>query len=519
MHVSQTVLLVPMQPTPNGRLHVGHGAGTYLRADVLARALRSRGHQVSVITGSDGFEDWVVAASRADGRTPEETCGHYHAGIKRDLDNLAIALDEWIDPTSAEHTAAYRSVHEDTIALLRSTGAARLETERIPFSVQTGRAVVGTWIAGDCPHCGQPCGGATCTFCGQFFQPEEVVNPRSRLDDSTLEWRDEENWFAYPADTDAILDHHRRTGVRPAFLETVSRYLGKRAGRIHLTGQGTWGIQSSTLPAGKVIANSYYLYSVYCGEIHRRLTGADTNPFAADSGVTTVGLFGSDNSRPGFVSPHVIAQGSGGALKPFDAAVVNAMLHFEGQKCSTSKGHGIWLSELLEGTSISSDELRFHLLHAPLDHDTADVTLDGLVAAVNEFRSWQQEALLPAVDRVRTNGTAVLCTARVLQAVEEQQALLSPYRMDLAAAVAALVRWMHAAPEDPAQWLLGLALLGGPLVPRLAGEIWSQLGFHGNPEVAQARDTSPVPHEERLLADLPAEPLTTASVLPFVHRA
>lgn len=523
MHVSQNVLIVPMQPTPNGRMHIGHGAGTYLRADVLARALRSRGHHVSVISGSDAFEDWVTAAARADGHTPEETVARFHTGIKQDLDALSIGLDAWIDPTSAQHLDGYLAVHEDTVELLRSTGAARAESERIPFSEQTGRAVVGTWIAGDCPHCGKPCGGATCTFCGQFFQPEEVVNPRSRLDDSTLEWRDEENWFTYPTDPDAITAHHERAGVRPQFLDTVRRYLDASAGRVNLTGQGTWGIKSRTLPPGKVIANSYYLYSVYCGEVHRRLTGAAANPFAVGSGVTTIGVFGSDNSRPGFVSPHVIAQGSGGALKPFDAAVVTGMLHFEGQKCSTSKGHGIWLGELLGSGSVTADELRFHLLHAPLDHGTADVTLDGLVDDVVRLRDWQRNVLLPAVDQVRSAGAAVACTPAVLNAVDAQDTGLSPYHTDLTAAVTVLADWMRrgpgSAPEDRGPWLLGLALLGAPLVPRLAGEIWAQLGFEGAPDLARALAGSPAPCPEPRLTPPPAQPLTSEALLPFVHRA
>ena len=509
-----------MQPTPNGRLHIGHGAGTYLRADVLARTLRIRGHHASVITGSDGYEDWVVAAARADGRSPEDTCTHYHSGIKRDLDNLSIALDVWIDPTSDEHRAGYHAVHEQALAMLRDSGAARLETERIPFSQQTGRPVVGTWIAGECPHCAMPCGGATCTFCGQFFQPEEVVNPRSRLDDSTLEWRDEQNWFARAADPDAILEHHRQAGVRPAFLPAVARYLGRRDGRIHLTGQGSWGIHSDALPAGKVIANSYYLYSVYCGEVHRRMTGASTNPFSTDSGVTTIGLFGSDNSRPGFVSPHVIAQGSNGALKPFDAAVVNGMLHFEGQKCSTSKGHGIWLSELLENTSVSADELRYHLLQAPLDHGTADLTLDGLVAAVTGFRAWQHNTLLPALEKLRAADGPVRADTGVLRAVEEQHGLLDPEAVDLAAAVDVLTEWMRAPDlHAPSQWMLGLALLSGPLLPGLAGELWAQLGFHGCPDLEMARHGAAAPAPERKVSPPPAERLDQASLLPFVHRA
>ncbi len=63
-------LLIPMQPTPNGRLHLGHGAGPYLRADVIARAPRRDGDDVQIITGTDAHENWVLADGLTSGHTP-----------------------------------------------------------------------------------------------------------------------------------------------------------------------------------------------------------------------------------------------------------------------------------------------------------------------------------------------------------------------------------------------------------------------------------------------------------------
>lgn len=517
MRINHDVLLVPMQPTPNGCLHIGHGAGTYLRADVIARALRAQGHRVAVITGSDVFEDWVVAAAQQEGRTPDETHRRYHTGIKRDLDNLSVTLDAWIDPAGQEHRDAYQRLHQEMLAHLRATGAARPESERIPYSERTGDPVVGPWIAGECPNCGQACGGSTCTFCGDYFVPEQVVNARSRLDDSTLTWRTEHNWFARPPDPQAIADRHRAAGLRPVFLAAVTRAVNTNAGRIRLTGQGTWGIRSSALPPGKIISNGYFLYSVYCGEIHRTMTGAVVNPFFPDSGVTTVGLFGNDNSTPGLICPDVIAQGSQGMLKPFDAAVVNGMLHLEGRKCSTSKRHGIWLSELLDNTSLAADELRFALLHAPLDHGTADLSVDSLVDHVNTLRSWHRDVLRPAVNLVRVAGRPVVCGPRVRKAVAEQYTLLGPCQTDLAAAVGVLSAWMDNTGVPKQEWLAGLALLAWPLLPGLAEQLWSQLGYAGHPELDQAWHAETNPRPDLAVGAPPAGPLSTASVRPFVR--
>lgn len=514
-------LLVPMQPTPNGRLHVGHGAGTYLRADVLARALRVRGHVVHSITGSDGFENWVLAEAQRTGRSPEETCDHYHAGIQRDLTNLGAQPDVWIDPRSAEHYPGYRRLHEDVLALLRRSGGAAAEKERIPYSVDTGREVVGTWIAGGCPNCGKPCGGSSCTFCSEHFQPEEVIDARSRLDDSPLEWRTEESWFARPRATGSIVDHLTASGLRPSFVAPAARYLHNRGGRIRLTGRGSWGITGSTAAPGTVITNGYYLYSVYCGEVHQALTGAELNPFHPDSGVTVVGLFGSDNSTPGLVAPGVIAQGSEGTLKPFDHTVVNAMLQFEGQKCSTSKRHGIWLSELLENTDISGDELRLFLARAPLDEDVADITLAGLVDSLLDQRSWYAQKLAPALEKLRQSvgRDDALDRDPLRAAAEAQRPFLEPGSFDLPRAVEVLDEWMRSdLVHTPLTWMLGLAVLGEPVTPTLAGELWQALGYDGRPTLDTAMSVSPKPRgTARPTAG--AWPLTVQSLLPFVHRS
>jgi len=519
MDVNKNVLLVPMQPTPNGRLHVGHGAGTYLRADVLARALRVAGHQVSVITGSDGFENWVMADAIRSGRSPEKTCDYYHSGIRRDLANLGVTLDEWIDPRSEEHYPGYQRTHEQALAELQSSRVAQMETERVPYSAETGREVIGTWIAGECPNCGRPCGGSSCVFCGEHFQPEEILNARSRLDDSALEWRPVQSWFARARDSDSILDHLKSTGVRPGFLTAVQRYIDTRGGRIRLSGPGSWGIHSDMISRGSVLANGYYLYSVYCGEVHRRLLGAERNAFAPNSAVTTIGIFGSDNSTPGLVAPHVIAQGSNATLKPFDFTIVNGMLYFEGQKCSTSKRHGIWLSELLEGQLITADEMRYFLLAAPLDEGQADIRLQGLVDATVELRRWTQSALHPAIDELRDGSVTPASTGEVLRVVEQQHNHTHPQCLDLPTARNVLREWMQQRRDhSPSTWLLGIALLGEPLIPNLARQVWSQLGYQEAPTTSAIHAAAiPTSTSAAMVQQPELAELSVAALAPYVH--
>lgn len=521
IEIKNKVLLVPMQPTPNGRMHIGHAAGTYLRTDVLARALKLRGHSVRTITGSDVFENWVIAEGQRTGFSGEEICDRYHKEIQDDLGYLNVRLDAWIDPRSSEHKASYQGVHEETLRRLQETGRAVLVKERIPFSMETGHAVVGTWIAGECPECQKPCGGSSCVFCGGHFQPEQLQNARSRLDDSALRWELRENWFALPVDHEAVIDHLESSGVRAHFLSPAVKYLATHGGKVRLTGQGAWGLKSNLVAADSIISNGYYLYSVYCGDVYRRIEDRAMNPFAPTSDVTTVAIFGSDNSVPGLVAPHAIAQGTEGRLKPFDFTIVNGMLLFEGQKCSTSKRHGIWLSELATKTDISSDEIRFALLDAPLDQGAADIKLDDIIHSVNRFRQCRSVHVPEALRSITEVDIFGEHKASIADAFQAQHVWLMPSSLDLPRALHALKSWMSEFERtNPDQWLLGLALLAAPLTPDFAQEIWSSLGLAGLPTTAVIRVGSHNPPIVVRTGMVGAEAEVGAvDLLPLVHLA
>ncbi|MFX0576927.1 class I tRNA ligase family protein [Nocardia nepalensis] len=509
-------LLIPMCPTPNGRLHIGHGAGPYLRADVIARALRRTGDTATVITGTDAYENWVLAAVTGDS-TPEQICRHYHAGIKHDLDALGIEFDHWIDPLADEHRNRYRQLHEQLLDTLRRQGAAHLEPESIPVGADSGRAMLGVWIAGRCPTCGAPAGGNTCTACGDHFHPDQLQQPRSRLTNEAIRWQRCDSWFARPADPHSILEALTNTGLADRFLTAPRNFLHRADTRIRLSQPGDWGITSTDLPTGHVLANTYYGYALYAGLLH---TSGHANSLDLESPVTVVGLFGSDNSIAGLVAPHVLAEPAG--YKPFDHTVVNHMLHFDGAKCSTSKQHGIWISDLIDNTSVTADELRYSLAHEPLDLRIGDITPAALLMRINELRQWMTRILAPALRSLEEKTQVTVDHVRIGQALDEQQCRLTPPHVDLAAATNFAKTWMlgtnpHEA-NEVATWLAGIALLTGPILPTLAAHIWEALGYRDRPMQLGATITTSA-------SDKPAmrpihcrtKDLTLAEIAPLVR--
>lgn len=481
--VGRDYLFVPMQPTPNGRLHIGHASGPYLRADVLARDLRRRGAKVAIVTGSDGYENWVELAAELLGKDVRDTCGEFHRGIHSDLLGMGVGLDAWINPTVSPHRDAYFDLHEMLVRELRRSGNVTEWDENILFS-PSGRAVIGPWLVGNCPSCGAPAGGNTCVACGLHFQPEEMVRPRSRTGEEPLHWKMRRNLFLECLRPDKIVHSLRDRGLHDRFLAPVNEYLDMSRGRVRLSNVGKWGVLSDEAPLGGVLSNTYFGYALYCGQVYYDLLGEEGNPFEVGRDVQTFGFFGTDNSIAGLVAPAAICQ-SAPRFRQFDAVVVNHMLHFEGQKCSTSKRHGVWISEALEA-GLTPDELRFALSAKPLDLGVASVTLDEIVASVNFLRGVvypRLAATTPDRERAPTWDGALL--NRLEWYASRQAEALRPSELRLDACQVALDEWLRMAGtvasggEDT--WILGIAYLAEPLAPGLSERAKNLLGITSVP--------------------------------------
>lgn len=482
-------LLVPMQPTPNGQLHIGHIAGPYLRADAVCRNLRRSGVDVQVITGSDVFENWVLLESVTSGTSPMEICFRYHELIHQDLAHVEIFVDEWINPLDREHIEPYLTVHEEIVAELVRAGRLRVCTEKIPIAKGTSREVVGVWLTGRCPSCHRPCSGNSCVFCGSHFQPDEVLDPRSRLNEGELQWLPKESIFAQPVSTNDVLSYIEGLSLSPHFSEAAESYVARNGGRIRLSQPGTWGLSSCLAPRGSVLVNTYFAYSFYCAQRWGAQRNVGVNALSADSAVEVVSFFGRDNSIAGLVAPPVISLGTD-RYKPFDFCVMNDMLYFEGRKCSTSKKHGILVSDILDEASLSSDELRYYLAHLRLESGICDSRVADIVRGVNRLRAWQRGKLSEVLEKAPTDA-AVYLPDTLFGALSAQYEALTPPSVYLARAAAELDNWLYDVsvrtnePSDAFSWLMGVALLSEPILPRLASELWSGLGLPGRPSVTR----------------------------------
>ena len=74
----------------NGPIHIGHLAGCYIPSDIYVRYLRSRGHDVKFISGTDEHGVPITIKARDENKTPKEIVDKYYDLIKKSFFSFIV---------------------------------------------------------------------------------------------------------------------------------------------------------------------------------------------------------------------------------------------------------------------------------------------------------------------------------------------------------------------------------------------------------------------------------------------
>ena len=493
---AEKYLLVPAHPVPNGMLHLGHMAGPYLHLDWLARHLRRRGDRVWVISGSDPFEPFLTIRAEQEARDPVDLALEYHDRIVRDFKALDIGLDAFVNPVGSEWAERYAGAYNGLLRQLQSAGRAEQVRETLCFSPRREKFEVGCWLLGRCPGCGADSGGFTCEDCGAHYQA--LVEPRGRRGDP-LETREADNlFFRIGEDEGKAVLRQLEAGESPQqFRELCARNLRHQSPLLRLPIADSWGLPGPAVgddghPRALVGQGFLLAYSRLCGEAYCDLTGDSLNPFDAGSPVMTVNGFGIDNVVTHMVGIQAVAMALG--MKPYDRFVVNHFYLLEGEKFSTSRRHVIWAGDLVEQTPAASDAVRYFLAATSPTHQRENFDVQKFLRVSNERLGdelvTRLEQAFGSLEENFPEGPGDGFIERLRSGLAEHEAAFAFRSFDPQRAVAALDAWERDGAGTPYWWLKGYALLAEPLMPKLAGEIWSALGGGGRPTTGEFLEPS-----------------------------
>lgn len=495
-------LLVHPMATPNGRLHLGHVGGPFLRLDVLARHLRRRGDRVRVITGTDPFDSYVLLGAQQRGTLPEEVCRLNHAGIREDLETMGIECDAFVDPLRGPLRGRYRERLQITLQDLEDSGATVRLAESVPWSARMSRWVVGCWLLGRCPECAAEVAGYYCEACGAHFRPDQVVDPHDRDAPGQLEWRSSEALFLRLQSVPEVRRLSALACPDPTALAILDRHLVSSEGLVRLTAPSSWGVPWSAgrgrVPQVVFNYTGVYPYCLLFGDVYGQLSGRGINAFAEGSAVTTVCAFGVDNTVA-FLAGVMGCAVEHGRYRPFDHFLRSHFISLEREKFSTSRGHAVWVRDTK--SRVSRDAVRYYLAsiapeQAPSNFDpltfsrVVEVEL-GQVAREHLRRCSASAASAARIDAMSPSAHAAFSRMNTAQAHA-----LDPRDLRVRDAHAVIRAWLEQAPRlsstpsDAFWWLKAFGFLAAPIMPDTCRDIWLNLtgeaeiredGFHQPP--------------------------------------
>jgi methionyl-tRNA synthetase len=237
------VLSAVAWPYANGPRHIGHVAGFGVPSDVFSRYMRMAGHDVLMVSGSDEHGTPILIAADEAGVSPQELADQNHRLICEDFIALGLSYDLYTRTTTRNHHAVvqemFRGVYDNGYFLEQTTYGA--------ISPSTGRTLPDRYIEGTCPICGYDgARGDQCDNCGNQLDPQDLKNPRSRINGETPEFIETQHFFLdLPALAEALsewLDDREATGLwRPnviRFSQNILKEIRPRA----ITRDIDWGI-------------------------------------------------------------------------------------------------------------------------------------------------------------------------------------------------------------------------------------------------------------------------------------
>ena len=190
--MTENILIAIAWPYANAKIHVGNISSTHLPGDIVARFHRLKGNRVLVVSGTDSHGTPVTLRADADGKPVEEVYQYYHSTFLDLFQQLGITYDLF----TTTHTENHFKVSQSIFLALKENGFLFTETRPQWYSPGAGRFLPDRYVEGTCYICGfEGARSDQCDNCGNVLEPDKLLAPRSKVDDSTPELRNTEHYF------------------------------------------------------------------------------------------------------------------------------------------------------------------------------------------------------------------------------------------------------------------------------------------------------------------------------------
>ncbi|MCT2539262.1 methionine--tRNA ligase [Sedimentimonas flavescens] len=389
-------LITSAIPYINGIKHLGNLVGSQLPADLFARYLRGRGHEVMYICATDEHGTPAELAAAKAGKDVADYCAEMHDVQAEIARGFRLSFDHFGRSSSAQN----RALTQHFARVLAENGLIREVTEKQMYSVADGRFLPDRYIEGTCPNCGyESARGDQCDNCTKQLDPVDLINPHSVISGSTeLEMRETKHLFLrQSAMKDKLSEWIDSKADWPVLTTSIAKkWLNDGDGLQDrgITRDLSWGVpaQFDGAPWQGMEGKVFYVWFdapieyIAATQEWADKTGGDwarwwrTDKGAED--VTYTQFMGKDNVPFHTLSFPATILGSDEPWKLVDYIKSFNYLNYDGGQFSTSRGRGVFMDQALE--ILPSDYWRWWLLsHAPESADS-EFTWENFQTSVNK---------------------------------------------------------------------------------------------------------------------------------------
>ena len=384
--MSKNILVSVAWPYASGSRHLGHIGGAYLPADIFARYQRVIGNKVLMVSGSDVHGTPITVRADAEGVEPIDIVNKYHNEFLGYWEKLNISWDNYTTTMTDTHIEV---VHDIFLQLLEN-GLIDKQTSLQAYDKSEDKFLPDRYVEGTCPHCSySEARGDQCDSCSKTLDPEELINPISKISGNTAEFKETEHFFLKLSSLEAKLADwlETREGWRPHVINWAKSFVKEGLLDRAITRDLDWGIKIPVddLGDGKKI---YVWFEAVIGYLSASKEWAKLNGdedawknWWTNEDAESYYFIGKDNVPFHAVIWPSILLGYEGLNLPTNVPA-NQYILVKGEKASASRGVGKSLDEYLN--EWNPDSLRYALASVLPEQSDSEISEDEMIRRNNE---------------------------------------------------------------------------------------------------------------------------------------
>jgi methionyl-tRNA synthetase len=384
--MSKNILVAVAWPYASGSRHLGHIGGAYLPADIFARYHRVVGNNVLMVSGSDVHGTPITVRADAEGVEPIDIVNKYHNEFLGYWEKLNISWDNYTTTMTDTHI----EVVHDIFNKLLEKGFIDKQKSLQAYDPGENKFLPDRYVEGTCPYCSySEARGDQCDSCSKTLDPEELINPISKISGNKAEFKETEHFFLKLSLLEDQLASwlDEKEGWRPHVINWAKSFVKDGLQDRAITRDLDWGIEIPVddLGSGKKI---YVWFEAVIGYLSASKEWAknkgnekEWTKWWNNESAETYYFIGKDNVPfHAVIWPSILLAYEGLNLPTNVPA--NQYILVKGEKASASRGVGKTLQEYLD--EWNPDALRYALASALPEQSDTEISEDEMIRRNNE---------------------------------------------------------------------------------------------------------------------------------------